>query len=41
MNYQQRNRALFEGIRERCEGTGSNQNMAYARDADLTPNTLL
>jgi hypothetical protein len=38
MNYQQRNRALSEGIRERCKRTGGNQNMAYARYADLTPN---
>jgi hypothetical protein len=40
MNYQQRNRALFEGIRERCERTGSNRNMAYTREVDLTPNPL-
>jgi hypothetical protein len=40
MNYRQRNRALFEGIRERCERTGSNRNIAYVRDADITPNPL-
>ncbi len=40
MNYQQRNRALFEGIRERCERTDSNRVVASARDADLTPNPL-
>jgi hypothetical protein len=40
MNYQQRNRALFEGIRERCQRTGSNRNVASARYADLTVCTM-
>jgi hypothetical protein len=35
MNYQQRNRALFECIRERCERTGNNLKPAYRRNADF------
>jgi hypothetical protein len=37
MNYQQRNRALFECIRENCERTVCNPNESYAQDADFTP----
>jgi hypothetical protein len=40
MNYQQRNRALFECIRERCERTGGNRNVAYVHLADFTPYPL-
>ena len=40
MNYRQRNRALFEGIRECCEKTGGNQNVAYEQKADITLNLL-
>jgi hypothetical protein len=37
MNYQQRNRALFECIRDRCERTGGNRNVAYVHNVDVTP----
>jgi hypothetical protein len=40
MNYQQRNRALSEGIRERCQRTGSNRNVDSARNADLIPDPI-
>ncbi len=36
MNYQQRNRALSEGIRERCQRTGGNPNMSWGHDVDFT-----
>jgi hypothetical protein len=37
MNYQQRNRALSECIRERCVGTGCNRDGVYAHNADSSP----
>jgi len=36
MNYQQRNRALFECIREPCERTGGNRHMAYMHATSIT-----
>jgi hypothetical protein len=36
MNYQQRNRALSECIRERCVRTGCNPDLACVHDADIT-----
>jgi hypothetical protein len=40
MNYQQRNRALFECIRERCARTVCNPNVSLGHDADFTLNLL-
>jgi hypothetical protein len=36
MNYQQRNRALSECIRERCERTADNHKAGYEPDAYFT-----
>jgi len=41
MNYQQRNRALFECIREPCGRTGGSPNMVYVHGADFTPFQML
>ncbi len=41
MNYQQRNRALFECIREPCEKTGGNRYMAYIHAARITVGLIL
>jgi hypothetical protein len=40
MNYQQRNRALSECIRERCERTGYNPIVPSEHDVAFTPNLL-
>jgi len=40
MNYQQRNRALFECIREPCVRTGGNRNGASGNAADITANLM-
>jgi hypothetical protein len=40
MNYQQRKRALFECIRERCEKTDCNPNVDYVHAADITANLV-
>ena len=40
MNYRQRNRALFECIRERCVRTGRNQNGYYVHDAVINANLV-
>jgi hypothetical protein len=37
MNYQQRNRALSEFIRERCERTGCNPIMSSEHNANFSP----
>jgi hypothetical protein len=41
MNYQQRNRALFEGIREPCEKTGGNRNVAQIRAVGINSNLVI
>jgi hypothetical protein len=40
MNYQQRNRALFECIRERCGKTGCNPYVDCVHAADITANLM-
>jgi hypothetical protein len=40
MNYRQRNCALFECIRERCERTAHNHKLAYKLDVDCLLNRL-
>jgi hypothetical protein len=41
MNYQQRNRALFECIRERCVRTGCNPSAAWVHNVDIIANLVL
>jgi hypothetical protein len=40
MNYQQRNRALSECIRERCVRTGSNHDEVYAHNVEFIPDIV-
>ncbi len=40
MNYKQRNRALSECIRERCERIGCNPNVSLEHNVDFTHNLL-
>jgi hypothetical protein len=41
MNYQQRNRALFEGIREPYEKTGGNRNVSQIREVGINYNLVI